>query len=209
MKLLIDGVECGAIELEKESRATLIRLVAETAGNDERVIVFVKTPDGGKHDFNGLDIFGKLNVHDEFIDLVTATPKEIALACIYDAVVILEKVKKDLKQASEMLITGDFEKGMKKFSLTVRDIDAVLNMVDKVKAAGLVNFVEEREYVKEFTEKSFALNTILLKIEDSISLEDQVMTSDLLEYELLPVIENWQASMPSLYKDVLEGSTLH
>jgi hypothetical protein len=209
MKLLIDGVEYGNINLERESRATLSDMAKQRAENNGRLIVFLKTSDGEKYDFYGQGLFEKLGVHYEYIDLITATPREIALAGIYDSVVMLEKVKNDIKKASEMLITGEYEKGMKIFSLCTRDISVVIDMVKKLKSSGLINFVEDNAYVNEFFGKSGAMNNILLQIEDAISLEDQVMTSDLLEYELLPVIENWQASMPSIYKGLLESPVLH
>jgi len=35
------------------------------------------------------------------------------------------------------------------------------------------------------------------------------MTADIVEYELLPMIDSWEDTMPVLYKDVMEGNTLH
>jgi hypothetical protein len=209
MKLFIDGNESGQIDFENESKESIVKLVKQHTGDEERIIVFVVTNDGKKLDFHGSNIFETVGVQSDFIDLITATPRELALVSIYDSVILLEKVKKDIKTASGYLITGEFERGMKLFSVTTRDINTVMTMVDKMKKAGLINFVEGRGYDDEFVTKSGKLTEMLLKIEDSISLDDQIATSDILEYELLPVIEKWQDSMPALYKDVMEGTTLH
>jgi hypothetical protein len=209
MKLLIDGIEYGAIEFEKQSRNTLVELVERGTGKKDRIIVFLKTPRGDKYDFYGQDIFGLVSVHDEYVDLVTATQKEIAMATIYDSVLVLEKVKGALKKVVELLLTGEFEKSMKSFSQCVSSIQTVFTMMGSMKTSGLLNFVEGRSYVNEFIEKSSVINGMLTRIVDAISLEDSIMTADIVEYELLPMIDGWENTMPALYKDVMEGSTLH
>ena len=209
MKLLIDGIEYGAIEFEKQNRNTLAELVAQGTGKNDRIIVFLKTPGGEKYDFYGQDIFGLVSVHDEYVDLVTATQKEIAMATIYDSVFVLEKVKGALKKVVELLLTGEFEKSMKNFSQCVSSIQTIFAMMGTMKATGLLNFVEGRSYVNEFIDKSSTVNGMLTRIVDAISLEDNIMTADIVEYELLPMIDSWEDTMPVLYKDLMEGNTLH
>jgi hypothetical protein len=183
--------------------------VAQGTGKKDRIIVFLKTPAGDKYDFYGQDIFGLVSVHDEYVDLVTATQKEIAMATIYDSVLLLEKVKGTLKKVVEQLLTGDFEKSMGGFSQCVAGIQNIFTMVGNMKTTGLLNFVEGRSYVNEFIDKSSVINGTLTRIVDAISLEDNIMTADIVEYELLPMIDSWENTMPVLYKDVMEGSTLH
>jgi hypothetical protein len=209
MKLLIDGIDHGSVEFEKQSRATLADMVARETGKNDRIIVFLKTPDGDKYDFYGQDIFSLISVKDEFVDLVTATLKEIAMATIYDSVFILEKVKGALKKVVDLLLAGEFEKSMQSFSECVASIRNIFTMIGNMKTTGLLNFIEGRSYVNEFIGKSSAVNDMLIRIIDAISLEDNIMTADIVEYELLPLIDKWEDTMPVLYKDIMEGSTIH
>jgi hypothetical protein len=209
MKLLIDGIEYGAIEFEKQNRATLAGLVEKSTGKSDRIIVFLKTPGGEKYDFYDQDIFGLVSTHAEYVDLVTATKKEIAMVSIYDSVFILERVKETLKKVVELLLTGEFERSMKDFSECTVSIQNIFAMIGNMKSNGLLNFVEGRSYVSEFIGKSPEINSVLTRIVDSISLEDNIMTADIVEYELLPMIDIWENTLPVLYKDVMEGSTLN
>jgi hypothetical protein len=118
-------------------------------------------------------------------------------------------VKGALKKVVELLLTGEFEKSMKNFSQCVSSIQTIFAMMGTMKATGLLNFVEGRSYVNEFIDKSSTVNGMLTRIVDAISLEDNIMTADIVEYELLPMIDSWEDTMPVLYKDVMEGNTLH
>jgi hypothetical protein len=209
MKLLIDGTETKEINLENESKQTLLAAVKDHYKTGDRIIVFVKNEKGDRLDFFMDDAISNIDSNSGHMDLVTATPKELALVSIYDSAALLENVKKEIKQASELLITGDFEKGMLKFSASVNGISAVIAMVEKLKGLGYINYMKDKDCIDEFMGKPEELNKLLSKIEGLIKDEDMVGISDLLEYELFPVVEAWQGTMPALYQDVMDRTTLN
>jgi hypothetical protein len=200
MKLLIDGNETGEIDIKKESKKSLSAAVTDHYKNVERIIVFVKNSKGDRIDFFQDDLLLNLGEDSGPVDLVTATPKELALVSIYDSAALLENVKTIIRDASELLITGEFEKGMLKFSVIVNGISAVIVMVERLKRMGYINGVSGSPE---------ELDGLLKKAEGLIKTEDSVGISDLLEYELFPVLEAWQGTMPALYRDVMERTTLN
>ncbi len=204
MEVMVDGHKVDSAEGAID-KVKLNEIVKKHYGNSSRIIVTAKVG-GLEYDFSRNDIdFASGSV----IELLTATPKEIAAAGVYDAVVMLENAKLAIRQSSEKVLLGDFEDGMAKFAESINVLQWVAVLISKVRDAGVVNFSEDKPYTKEFFAEADNLNGILEKTEEYIKSKDTVMISDTLEYELLPCVERWQSSLPELYTDIVEGSTLH
>lgn len=209
MKITFDNKAQVHLLSEKITADNLRQELGRKYPGMEKVIVFFRADNGPSITFNDNELQKTLCYGPAVVDFTTATAREIAIVSIYDSVVLLEQVKTGLKESSELLLEGDFEQSMMKFSGIISEIKNVVNLVRAISGAGLINLTDGKNYLDLFNENTGGINDLLARIEQSIGVEDSSGVYDMIEYELFPMMDNWQNTMPSLYKDVLDSSSLH
>lgn len=209
MKLIIDGEMFGEIEIKEKSISIFTEAVEKKYKGKGNIIVSIIEKSGKKHDFLSPKIMEEIDTSAEEIEIITATPKEIAIASIFDAVMLMENIKYEIKNISELLLTGKYEEGMVRFSKIVQQLSSIVQLIDELKNGGIIRLAKGSVFFTEFMRKVDSLNEILYKIEDALNLEDWILTSDILDFELIPVVEKWQEAMPRICEDIINSTVLH
>jgi transcriptional regulator NrdR family protein len=209
MKLIIDGEMFGEIEIKDKSISIFTEAVEKKYKGNGNIIVSIIEKSGKKHDFLSSRIIDAIDMSAEEIEIITATPKEIAIASVYDAVMLMENIKYEIKSTSELLLTGKYEEGMVRFSKVVQQLSSIVRLVNELKNGGIIRFTSESGALAEFMENTDSLNEMLCRIEDALNLEDWILTSDILDFELMPVVEKWQEAMPRICEDIINCTVLH
>lgn len=152
---------------------------------------------------NELENNGNLPIKEiDSLELIILTVPEMALNNINNAMEYLNKLIPGIEKASELFRTKSEEEANKYYLQCVEGLAWFREVIDNVK----LTLKEELDKL-DFGSKSIEIHdekmlSLTKELADSQSKKDWVMLADLLEYELLPYLEEWKSIMPLFVKAV-------
>lgn len=132
------------------------------------------------------------------VELQTGSAREIACRSLSDAVSYLGNLNPGIKKTAELFRVGEEAEAHVQYGLCVEGIKWFLHILEGVKQ------VQGLDY-QEILFSGPSIQSHIEKLEQTIrdmwkaqSDRDWIMLSDLLEYELFPVMEAWKEILPLL-----------
>jgi predicted house-cleaning noncanonical NTP pyrophosphatase (MazG superfamily) len=136
------------------------------------------------------------------IEITTANPRDLTISGIIDSLGYLPHLKENLQKTIAEFSRGKQREGM---NLLINCIDGlnwfntIIIGVEKILGIDLIEFNVGGESIAN---KKVKLADVLRDLLSSLQNQDMVMVSDLIEYELVPQIEDWINVVSELIKVV-------
>ncbi len=132
----------------------------------------------------------------ESLELKTGLPADMAHQGLDDAGDYLQKLNPGIEKTAELFRLGEASKANEYYAHCVDGINWFIHVLEGVRQVMKLNFQDlsfKGEPVQSHVEK---LQQIIRQMWSVQVEEDWVMLSDLLEYELLPIMEAWKGILP-------------
>ncbi len=132
----------------------------------------------------------------ESLELKTGLPADMAHQGLDDAREYLQKLNPGIEKTAELFRLGEASKANEYYAHCVDGINWFIHVLEGVRQVMKLNFQDlsfKGEPVQSHVEK---LQQIIRQMWSVQVEEDWVMLSDLLEYELLPIMEAWKGILP-------------
>ncbi len=172
---------------------------------------------------NGEDLTGKDRSHlkempiadIQEIEIQTGDPKILARSSLYSVADFLEKLLNELQHTAEYFRLGDAEKSNRSFVRCLDGLQVFMHSLEQCRRLLGISFeliyVPSNSEAYEITvaENRRKLFEVLDGMIEAQANQDWILLADLLEYELIPILEDWRQIIPVILKktqaEVLEA----
>jgi hypothetical protein len=200
MKIYVDRREEDADLPSGLSLSEIIDRISSKSISSERVITKIRV-DGKEllEDENGL--YPDLNGDEiDSLEFQTGLPKEMAHQGLHDARIYLEKLNPGIGRTAELFRLGEEAKANEQYGRCIDGINWFIRILEGVRQVIGMNF-------QGMAFKEETVQSRIRKLQETIRGmwsaqldEDWIMLADLLEYELLPIMEEWKEILPVIEK---------
>lgn len=194
-----------------QSFGELMANVARRAEKDGARIIKVK--------LNGEDITGKdhslLNplplIEVQDLEIQTGDPKVLARSSLYSLADFLEQLLKELQNTAELFRLGNQERSNQSFLRCLDGLQVFMHSLEHCRRLlGLsfeLLFVPNSQGRNEITvaENRRRLFEVLDSMIEAQTNQDWILLADLLEYELIPTLEDWRYIVPAILDETKPG----
>jgi hypothetical protein len=180
--------------------------------------------DGGrilKIKLNGEDITGKDHSSldamplDKIlnIEVHTGDPRVLARSSLYSVADFLEKLLKELQDTADMFRLGYGDRSTQSFLRCIDGLQVFMHSLESCRRLlGLsfeLLFVPSGQQGDEITvaENRRRLFEVLDGMIEAQTNQDWILLADLLEYELVPILEDWRQIIPSILDETQNASS--
>ena len=178
-------------------------------GGDRVLQVRLNGEDVTGQDRSKLDDMPLEEIHD--LDVETGDPKLLARSTLYSVADFLEMLLKEMRSAAELFRLGHDEKSSSTFLRCLDGLQVFMHSLEKCRR--LLGLSFELLYVP--TQNSSSDITVaqnrrrLFEVLDAMIEaqlnQDWILLADLLEYELIPVLEDWRVILPVVMEKARGG----
>jgi hypothetical protein len=159
---------------------------------------------------NGEDLTGKDRSHlkqmpiaeIQQIEIQTGNPKILARSSLYSVADFLEKLLKELQHTAEYFRLGDSEKSNRSFVRCLDGLQVFMHTLEQCRRLLGISFElmyvpsNSESYEITVAENRRKLFEVLDGMIEAQTNQDWILLADLLEYELIPVLEDWRQIIP-------------
>jgi hypothetical protein len=197
-KLLVDGNESG-LDLSgmNDLSALMNALYAETASCG-RVLCRVEV-DGQEIDLSGEKALGELSLADVGeVSVTTGTAADLYKSGIEGALTLSDAMCADIRRSADSFRQGDFEAGLSMYMACVASMETFFQLSGAILGgfqAGAFTMAEGQETPGA---PSTGTAEILGRLLEAQRGEDWTLMADVLEYEVVPNLEEWKAFLKKL-----------
>ena len=182
----------------------LMDKLSEKAAEEGGTVLSVK--------LNGKDLTGKDRSHLEEmsvddiqqLEVQTGNPKDLARSTLYSIADFLEKLLKELQDTSELFRLGNQERSNQSFLRCLDGMQVFMHTLETCRKLLGISFelllVPGENGQNDITvgESRRRLFTVLDNMIDAQTDQDWVLMADMLEYELIPILEDWRNIIPAI-----------
>lgn len=171
---------------------------------------------------NGKDLTGKDRSHLEEmsvddiqqLEVQTGNPKDLARSTLYSIADFLEKLLKELQDTSELFRLGNQERSNQSFLRCLDGMQVFMHTLETCRRLLGISFElllvpgengQEDITVGESRRKLFS---VLDNMIDAQTDQDWVLMADMLEYELIPILEDWRNIIPAILEKTADEETV-
>lgn len=168
---------------------------------------------------NGEDITGRDRTHlaelplDQIreLDVETGDPAVLARSTLYSVADFLESLLKELASTAELFRTGNFERSNQSFVRCLDGLQVFMHSLESCRRLlGLsfeLMFVPTTQGGSEISiaENRRRLFEVLDAMIEAQTNQDWILLADLLEYELLPVLQDWRQVIPAVLDETRDA----
>ncbi|MFH1861456.1 MAG: hypothetical protein ABH878_01480 [bacterium] len=201
-----------------KSFGDLIDKLADEAKEEGGVILAVK--------LNGEDYTGKDRSHlqniplgeIEEVEIQMGDPKHLVRSTLYSVAEFLEQLLREIQTTAELFRLGNGERANQSLLRCIDGLQVFMHSVESCRRLSGLSFEllfapcsepNEQQTVAENRRKIFTLLDDLIEAQSN---QDWVLQADMLEYELVPILEDWRHIIPmildELRKDIPEFSPI-
>jgi len=163
---------------------------------------------------NGEDITGKdrSNLEDlplddiEKLEVQTGDPRQLARSTLFSVAEFLEQLLKELQTTSDLFRMSRDDRSNESYLRSIDGLQVFMHTMETCRRLlGLSYELVTVPSADGFTEKTIAesrrsLFEVLDNMIDAQSDQDFVLLADLLEYELIPTLQDWRQIIPEILK---------
>ena len=191
----------------------LMTIVSRRAerGGDRVLQVKLNGEDVTGRDRSKLDEMPLAEIHD--LDVETGDPKLLARSTLYSVADFLEMLLKEMQGAAGLFRRGYDEKSSGTFLRCLDGLQVFMHSLEKCRR--LLGLSFELLYVPTqngsgditVAQNRGRLFEVLDAMIEAQLNQDWILLADLLEYELVPVLEDWRAILPVIMEKAQGGET--
>lgn len=159
---------------------------------------------------NGEDLTGKDRSHlkkmpiaeIQEIEIQTGNPKILARSSLYSVADFLEKLLNELQHTAEYFRLGDTEKSNRSFVRCLDGLQVFTHSLEQCRRLLGISFEliyipsSSDAYAITVAENRRKMFEVLDGMIEAQTNQDWVLLADLLEYELIPILEDWRQIIP-------------
>ncbi len=192
----------------------LMEKLSQKAADEGAAVLSVK--------LNGEDITGKDRSHLEEmsvddiqqLEVQTGNPKDLARTTLYSIAEFLEKLLKELQETSELFRLENQERSSQSFLRCLDGMQVFMHTLETCRRLLGISFEllffpgengQDDITVGESRRKLFS---VLDNMIDAQTDQDWVLMADMLEYELIPVLEDWRRIIPAILEKTIDEETV-
>jgi hypothetical protein len=147
------------------------------------------------------------------IEVDTGDPKVLARSSLYSVADFLEKLLNDLQDTAELLRLGYGERANQRFLRCIDGLQVFMHSLESCRRLLGISFEllfvpagQEGDAIT-VAENRRRLFEVLDSMIEAQTNQDWVLLADLLEFELVPVLEDWRQIIPVILKEAQAASS--
>lgn len=159
---------------------------------------------------NGEDITGKDRSHLEELpvddvqqlEIQTGDPKDLARSTLYSIAEFLEQLLKELQNTAELFRLGNGERSSQSFLRCIDGMQVFMHSLESCRKLLGISFEllitpsGDDQTETSVADSRRALFGVLDSMIEAQADQDWVLLADMLEYELIPALEDWRGIIP-------------
>lgn len=195
MNVYVDGTQVDMSDIPVETVADVIGMIAKDLDSSRRVV---------RVSVDGEDITGVSERHLETIsamskfEITTAKATEFAAEVLESLSEFRNSLIKELEKTAEEFRSGSFEKSNEFLARCVDGLSVLLKTTMSVAGLLQLQLSQVKAGDKDLEASSRKINQVLEEMIEAQTNRDGILIADLIEYELNPLIDDWNAGIAYL-----------